>query len=70
MKQIRKAYQNKKTLKCKHLHSCYPKLVNSLDKSWNSILPNLYLLQKKLRHLGVIYEDGQVKYLGQEDGDV
>ena len=46
-------------------------LVTSLDNGWNSILPSIYLLQKKLEYLGVINDHGEIKYLGaQEQEDV
>lgn len=46
-------------------------VVTSLDNGWNSILPSIYLLQKKLEYLGVINDHGEIKYLGaQEQEDV
>lgn len=46
-------------------------MVTSLDNGWNSILPSIYLLQKKLEYLGVINDHGEIKYLGaQEQEDV
>ena len=46
-------------------------MVNPLDIRWNTFLPSLYLLQKKLEYLGIINDDGEIRYLGaQEDEDV
>ena len=41
-------------------------VVSPLDKRWNSFLRSIYLLQKKLEYLGVVQENGEIRYLGEE----
>lgn len=70
MKQIRISATNKKTTICDCLHICYPKMVRSVDKRWNSLYPDILHLVQGLERLGLEYHNGEVSYAGLEDCNV
>jgi hypothetical protein len=39
-------------------------MVTSLDKRWNTLVPSLYLLHQKLERLGIVNDNGIIRYLG------
>jgi hypothetical protein len=44
-------------------------MVRSLDRLWNQFEPDLYRLQKKLEHAGLVLINGEVTYT-EENGNV
>lgn len=48
----------------------FSNMVTSLDKRWNSLLPSLYLLHQKLEGLGIINENGTIRYDVREEDNV
>ena len=42
-------------------------LVRSLDRLWNQFEPDLYRLQKKLEHAGLVLIDGEVTYIEESN---